>query len=62
MHILSENQIQENLEKFYGLINKYISKDRAEKLLNMYKNFELTLAPLQRLLKKIIITLLLEDM
>jgi hypothetical protein len=44
MHILSENQIQENLEKFYGLIKKYISKDRADQLLDMYKNFELTLA------------------
>lgn len=41
---LSENQIAENLEKFYSLIKKYIDKDRAEKLINFYKDIELTLA------------------
>jgi hypothetical protein len=44
MKQLSAEQIQENLEKFYGFIDKYITKDRKDSLLDMYKKIELTLA------------------
>lgn len=44
MKTLSEEQIQNNLARFYELINKYVSKDRAEKLIQFYKSIELTLA------------------
>lgn len=40
---LSEEQILENRNKFYSLIDKYISKERAEKLKDFYKTIEETL-------------------
>ena len=44
---LSAEQIQENLEKFYSTIDKYISGDRKDRLLDMYKDLEenLIIAP-----------------
>ncbi len=44
---LSAEQIQENLEKFYSTIDKYISEDRKDQLLDMYKDLEenLVIAP-----------------
>jgi hypothetical protein len=44
MHVFSEDQLQANLETFYGYIKKYIKKERADQLLDMYKAFEVTLA------------------
>lgn len=44
MKILSEEQIQENLQKFYELIEKYISSPRKEALIEFYKGIEITLA------------------
>ena len=37
MKNLSPEKLAENLDRFYGLINKYISGDRKDKLLDMYK-------------------------
>ncbi len=44
MKNLSPEQMAENLAKFYSLIDKYISGDRKDKLLEMYKDIEETLA------------------
>jgi hypothetical protein len=44
MKNLSPEQMAENLAKFYSLIDKYISGDRKDKLLDMYKDIEETLA------------------
>jgi len=44
MKNLSPEQMAENLAKFYSLINKYISGNRKDKLLEMYKDIEETLA------------------
>ena len=44
MKKLSPEQMADNLAKFYSLIDKYISGDRKDKLLEMYKNIEETLA------------------
>jgi hypothetical protein len=44
MKKLSPEQMAENLAKFYSLIDKYISDDRKDKLLEMYKDIEETLA------------------
>jgi hypothetical protein len=44
MKKLSPEQMAENLAKFYSLIDKYISGDRKDKLLEMYKDIEETLA------------------
>ena len=44
MKKITAEQITENLEKFYGFIEDYISKDRAEKLIKFYKGIEETLA------------------
>lgn len=45
--MLTAEQIQANLEKFYAIIEKYISEPRATKLLALYQSQEenLTLAP-----------------
>jgi hypothetical protein len=43
MKSLSPEQMAENLAKFYSLIDKYISGDRKNKLLDMYKDIEETL-------------------
>ena len=43
MKNLSPEQMAENLAKFYSLIDKYISGDRKDKLLDMYKDIEETL-------------------
>jgi hypothetical protein len=40
---LSAEQLNENLQKFYSLIDKYISGERKDKLLEMYKDIEGTL-------------------
>lgn len=40
---LSEDQILANRDKFYGLIEKYISVDRAKSLKSFYKSIEETL-------------------
>lgn len=47
MKELSAEQIQQNLNRFYELINKYITGDRKDKLLDFYKSLEevLALAP-----------------
>jgi hypothetical protein len=47
MKKLSEEQLLENLQKFYGLIDKYITSDRKDLLLDMYKDLEdnLVIAP-----------------
>jgi hypothetical protein len=44
MKKLSPEQMAENLAKFYSLIDKYISGSRKDKLLEMYKDIEETLA------------------
>jgi len=44
MKKLSPEQMAENLAKFYSLIDKYISGNRKNKLLEMYKDIEETLA------------------
>ena len=44
MKKLTEEQILENLSKFYGFIEKYITSDRKEALLEFYSNREVTLA------------------
>jgi hypothetical protein len=44
MKKLSPEQMAENLAKFYSLIDKYISGMRKDKLLEMYKDIEETLA------------------
>jgi hypothetical protein len=44
MKNLSPEQMADNLTKFYSLIDKYISGDRKDKLLEMYKDIEETLA------------------
>jgi len=43
MKDLTPEQMMENLDKFYSLINKYITGDRKDKLLDMYKSIEETL-------------------
>lgn len=43
MKDLSPEQMMENLNKFYSLINKYITGDRKDKLIDMYKSLEETL-------------------
>ena len=40
---ISPEQMAENLAKFYSMIDKYISGDRKDKLLDMYKSIEETL-------------------
>jgi hypothetical protein len=44
MKNLSPEQMADNLAKFYSLIDKYISGDRKDKLIEMYKDIEETLA------------------
>jgi len=44
MKKLSPEQMAENLAKFYSFIGKYISGDRKDMLLEMYKDIEETLA------------------
>jgi len=44
MKDLTPEQIMENLNKFYSLIDKYISGDRKDKLIDMYKSLGATLA------------------
>jgi hypothetical protein len=44
MKKLSIEQMADNLAKFYSLIDKYISAPRKDKLLEMYKDIEETLA------------------
>lgn len=44
MKKLSEDQITLNLAQFFDYIDKYIDKDKAEKLTKFYKSIELTLA------------------
>jgi HD superfamily phosphohydrolase YqeK len=44
MKNLSPEQMAENLAKFYSLIDKYISGGRKDKLIEMYKDIEETLA------------------
>lgn len=41
---ISPEQMAENLAKFYSMIDKYISGTRKDKLLEMYKDIEETLA------------------
>lgn len=41
---INPEQMAENLAKFYSMIDKYISGDRKNKLLEMYKDIEETLA------------------
>jgi hypothetical protein len=41
---LTEDQIQNNLTKFYGFITDYISEPRCGELLKMYNELEITLA------------------
>ena len=43
MKKLTEEQILENLQKFYGYIDKYITSDRKDALLEFYKSREVTL-------------------
>ena len=47
MNKLSPEQMMENLNKFYGFINKYVTGDRRDKLLDLYKSVEelLVMAP-----------------
>lgn len=40
---ITPEQMADNLAKFYSMIDKYISGDRKDKLLDMYKNIEETL-------------------
>lgn len=44
MKELTPEQMVENLNKFYSLINKYITGDRKDQLIDMYKGLEETLA------------------
>lgn len=44
MKQLSPEQILENLNKFYSIIDKYITGDRKDKLIDLYKGIEETLA------------------
>jgi len=44
MKAISPEQMAENLAKFYSMIDKYISGTRKDKLLEMYKDIEETLA------------------
>lgn len=44
MKQLTEEQILENLQKFYGYIEKYITSDRKDSLIEFYKAREVTLA------------------
>jgi hypothetical protein len=44
MKKLSEEQILENLDKFYGYINKYVTSERKDALIEFYKDREVTLA------------------
>jgi hypothetical protein len=44
MKKLSEEQILENLDKFYGYINKYVTSERNDALIEFYKGREVTLA------------------
>lgn len=44
MNKLSPEQMMENLNKFYSLIDKYITGDRKDKLLDFYKGLEELLA------------------
>jgi hypothetical protein len=44
MKKLSEEQILENLDKFYGYINKYVTSERNDALIEFYKSREVTLA------------------
>jgi hypothetical protein len=44
MKQLSPEQILENLNKFYSIIDKYITGDRKDKLIDLYKSIEETLA------------------
>jgi hypothetical protein len=44
MKKLSEEQILENLDKFYGYINKYVTSERKDALIEFYKSREVTLA------------------
>ena len=44
MKTLTAEEIQGKLDQFYEYINKYISQDRAKKLIAFYKNIEETLA------------------
>ena len=44
MNKLSAEQMMENLNKFYSLIDKYITGDRKDKLLDFYKGLEELLA------------------
>lgn len=44
MKKLSAEQIQQNLNRFYELINKYITGDRKDKLIKFYKELEEVLA------------------
>jgi len=44
MKQLSPEQILENLNKFYSIIEKYITGDRKDKLIELYKGIEETLA------------------
>lgn len=43
MKKLSEEQLIENVQKFIGYIEKYISKERADKLITFYQGIELNL-------------------
>lgn len=43
MKKLTAEQIQENLDKFFGFIKKYISTERAEKLIKFYESIDLNL-------------------
>ena len=44
MKTLTAEEIHGKLDQFYEYINKYISQDRAKKLIDFYKNIEETLA------------------
>jgi len=44
MKALTAEQIQQNLNRFYELINKYITGDRKDKLIEFYKELEEVLA------------------
>lgn len=44
MKVLSEEQLIENLNKFYSLIDKYVEDPRKSRLIEYYKSIEVTLA------------------
>jgi hypothetical protein len=44
MKKLTDQEIQNNLEKFYGIIKTYIPEERASKIIQFYKSIELELA------------------